>query len=236
MARKNPKEVKEPSAPMIIHDKQGEVIADYSSEMIDTIKATVAKDATNEELYYFLNVASMYNLNPFMKEIWFAKTEKGQPMIMTSRDGYRKLAMRDPRFVKCQSVAVYENDTFEVETVLGDVKNIVHKFSQKDRGKLMGAYAYLKTIDGEDLYSYMDFREYSQPRSVWKKYPSAMIRKTAENDVYKRFVNINGLQDFESMPKQYIDDVAEEEVENSEELETIDIQAVIDEEETPKED
>jgi len=224
MARMKPQ--KEETAPMVIHDEHGTVLANYSGEMIDTIKATVAKDATNEELYMFLNISSMYDLNPFMKEIWFAKTEKGQPMIMTSRDGYRKLAMRDKRFVKCHSATVHENDEFETEMNMGDIVSIKHKFSQKDRGQLVGAYAYLKTTDGEDLYVYVNFREYDRRNNIWKKYPSAMIRKVAENDVYKRFVNINGLNDFESMPNEFIDDVAEEEADNSEPLEVIDVDVV----------
>lgn len=210
MPRHN-KPQKEPSNPMVIHNENGEVLAEYSGQMIDSIKSTVAKNATDEELYMFLKIASMYQLNPFMKEIWFAKTDKGQLMIMTSRDGYRKLAMRDRNFVKCHSSAVYENDEFEIEMDMGDISAIKHKFTAKDRGALKGAYAYLKTKNGEDLFSYMDYREYDQRNSVWKKYPSAMIRKVAENDVYKRFVNINGLNDYESMPRTAYDDIFDEE-------------------------
>ncbi len=221
-------EKKEKTAPMVIRDDQGSVLANYSSEMIDTIKATVAQGATDEELYVYLQTALMYGLNPFTKEIWFAKTKKGQPMIMTSRDGYRKLAMRDKRFVKCQSMEVRENDEFSMEFEMGDLTNIHHKLSQNDRGKVVGAYAVLKTTTGEDLAIYVDYKEYSQPRDIWKKYSSAMIRKVAENDVYKRFVDMNGLNAIESMPSEFYDEVAEEETKNSEELEVIDIGVVTD--------
>lgn len=220
------KPTENPSHPMVIKDNQGEILANYDEEMIDAIKNTVAKDATDAELYVYLQTASMYGLNPFMKEIWFAKTKKGQPMIMASRDGYRKLAMRDERFVKCQSMEVRENDEFSLEYDMGDIVGVHHKLSHKDRGRILGAYAVLKTTTDEDLCSYVDFKEYSQPREIWKKYPSAMIRKVAENDVYKRFVDINGVNDVESMPSQYYDDVAEEELSNSDELETIDVAVV----------
>ena len=53
-----------------------------------------------------------------------------------------------------------------------------------------------------------------------------MIKKVAENSVYKQFVNINGVNDIESMPSQFHDDVAEEEISNSDELDTIDVNVV----------
>lgn len=228
MARRR-REEKTETAPMAVYDDKGNEVANYNSEMVDTIKATVAKNATDAELQVYLGIAAQYGLNPFMKEIWFAKTKDGEPMIMTSRDGFRKLAMREPTFRKCQSMAVYENDEFEMELVLGEVMNITHKFKQNDRGKLIGAYAVLKTTDHDNYVSYCDFREYDKKNNIWRKYPSAMIRKVAENDVYKRFVNINGLNDFESMPSKFRNEYVEEEMDYSEQFDAIDIQQVIDE-------
>lgn len=222
------KQNEEQTAPITVYDNNGDVLANYPSEMVDTIKATVAKGATNDELVMFLSIANQYHLNPFLKEIWFTKMGD-EVAIMTSRDGYRKLAMREPDFVKCQSMAVYENDDFEMELVLGEITNLTHKFKQNDRGAIKGAYAVLKTTNDRYV-SYVDFREYDKKNNIWRKYSSAMIRKVAENDVYKRFVNINGLNDYESMPKKFRDEYVEEEYDYSEEFEPIDIQGVIDDE------
>lgn len=227
MARKRKNEKEPTAAPIIIHDDQGGVLAEYPSDLVDTIKATVAKNATDEELYMFLSIANQYDLNPFMKEIWFTKMN-GEVAIMTGRDGYKKLAEREPTYRKCQSMAVYENDEFEMELIMGEVMNITHKFKQNDRGSIIGAYAVLKTTDRENYVSYVNFREYDKRNNIWKKYPSAMIRKVAENDVYKRFAKVNGVQDFESMPNGFRNELAEEEIDFSEEFEPIDIQKVID--------
>ena len=219
------------TSPIVVYDDKGNEVANYPPAMVDTIKATVAKGATDEELQMFLGIAAQYGLNPFLKEIWFTKMGKGEDAevaIMTSRDGFRKLAMREPTFRKCQSMAVYENDEFEMEMALGEVLNIVHKFKQNDRGKLIGAYAVLKTTNHDNYVSYCDFREYAKKNNIWRKYPSAMIRKVAENDVYKRFVNINGLNDYESRPNKFRNEYVEEEMDYSEEFEPIDIQQVID--------
>ena len=216
------------TVPITIPDKDGNPLAVYPKEMVDTIKATVAKGATNEELVMFLSIANQYGLNPFMKEIWFTKMGD-ESAIMTSRDGFKKLAERKPNFKKCQSVAVYENDEFEMEYDMGELTHITHKFKQNDRGAIKGAYAVLRTTDDDVLATYVPFREYDKKNNVWRKYSGAMIRKVAENDVYKRFADVNGLNDFESMPHKYYKDVQQEELDNSEEFEPIDIQGVIDE-------
>lgn len=206
------KRVKKSESEMIIYNEKGEQLANYPPELLDVIKSTVAKNSTDEELYTFLQVASMYGLNPFMKEIWFVKNKDDSVMIMTSRDGYLKIAKQDPKFHKCQSMAVYENDEFEVEMTMGEVTNISHKFKQSDRGKLIGAYAILKTTDHNNLICYASYREYAKNTPVWRSYPSAMIRKVAENDVLKRFANISGIQTVEDAPadvqkesKEFID-------------------------------
>ena len=197
------KKVKKATEELVIYNDHGEVLANYPPTLVDTIKSTVAKDSTDEELYMFLQIASMYGLNPFMKEIWFIKNKDGSVMILTSRDGYLKIAKQDPRFHKCQSMAVYENDEFEVEMDMGEVMNIHHKFKQSERGKLIGAYAILKTTDHNNLICYASYKEYAKNTPVWRTYPSAMIRKVAENDVLKRFADISGLSTIEDAPAEF---------------------------------
>jgi len=217
MARK---QRKEESAPIVIYDKSGKEVANYPPQMIDTIKQTVAKNATDEELYMYLNIAAMYGFNPFTKEIWFAKTKEGEPMIMTGVYGYQKLAKRDPDFVLCTAHEVRENDEFELEQDKGEIVGIKHKFKHTDRGKIVGAYAYLKTKSGNDLCSYVEFREYDRKNRIWRNNPSAMIKKVAKSEVYKSFCDTNGLTDYESMredmspPKEDITvpDITEDEV------------------------
>lgn len=185
---------------LILYGTDGEVTATYTAEYMNTIKNTVAKGASLEELQLFMTTASMYGLNPFLKEIWFVKNKDGSTMVMTSRDGYLKIAKQNPDFKKCQSMAVYEEDDFEIEMNMGEILNIHHKFKQNERGKLKGAYAILKTHSNDNLVCYCDFKEYNKNNNVWRKYPTAMIRKCAENDVLKRFADINGLQSFEDAP------------------------------------
>lgn len=170
--------------------------------MIQTIKNTVCKGATDAELKLFLNTAAASGLNPFQKEIWFVKVKTGDNMIMTSRDGYLKIAQQNPNFLKVQSMGVHENDKFETTMVNGEIKEVKHTFGS-DRGKLVGAYAFLKSRDGkQDLYNFSELKPYYKGNNVWKHYTEAMIRKVAEVDVLKRFGGISGLVTYEEMGYQ----------------------------------
>src|SRR5258706_835187 len=69
---------------------------DYSNrEVIDTIKQTVAKGATDAQLAQFLQVCKATGLNPFLREVWCIPATN---TIMTSRDGYLRVANDNPNF------------------------------------------------------------------------------------------------------------------------------------------
>lgn len=193
----------------------------FNDTDIATIKATVAKDATTSELNMFLNVSSTYGLNPFSKEIWFIKIE-GQPNIMTSRDGYLKIAHNSGQFESLSGGVVYENDTFEMGMIDGK-QNLTHKFSHKDRGNIIGAWACVKRKDCNSLfYSYVPLSDYYKDNKIWKKYTYAMILKVAETFVLKRAFGISGLITKEEMPDVYdIDHTVVEDSPTKEQLDEI---------------
>lgn len=216
--------VKEEVKGIVLHDNQGNVTANYTGEMIETIKNTVAKGATDAELLMFLTVANKYGLDPFLQEVYFAKMgrdEDAKATIMTGRDGYAKIAKRNPDFKKCQSMEVRENDEFQMDWDFGDLVGIKHTFSHKDRGKPVGAYAVLKTKSGDSLATYVTIKEYDTGKNAWSKYKSAMIKKVAENEVYKKFADINGIDAMENMPSEFTEGV--EELEAGEPVDYIEI-------------
>lgn len=192
---------------------------DYSKEQVQLIKNTVAKGATDDELKMFISIAKKYDLDPLIKEIWFIKRAKkhqdktgkwdykrlpngeidysgAETSIMTSRDGYLKIAQRNPDFDGVIGFPVREGDIFEI-----DAQNyqVTHKFGAK-RGKIMGAWARVDHKRRRPVIVYVDFQEYySANSSVWKQYPSAMIQKVAEVLALKRQFGISGLVTKEEM-------------------------------------
>jgi phage recombination protein Bet len=206
-------------------------------EQIELIKNTVAKGATNDELAMFLTIANKYQLDPFLKEIWFIKRAKkvqdnngqwnykrlpsgeidysgAETTIYSSRDGYLKIAQRDPNFDGIASCTVYEKDDFQISPVQGEIK---HTFAKGNRGAIIGAYAVVLHKNRKPCVVYVPFLEYNDAKSTtWQKYPSAMIIKVAEVFALKRQFAITGLlaveekelePEFKKLEKECIEDV-----------------------------
>lgn len=175
------------AAPARSNGQHAVSIPGYTREQIETIKNTVAKGATDSELQMFMHVAQTYGLDPFLKEIFYSDK---MHTIITSRDGYLKAAQRDPEFEGIQSMAVCENDDFEIDVVAGTVK---HAFGKGSRGKVIGAWAICSRKDRKPVISYASYDEYNQNNAIWSKYKSAMCCKVAEVFALKRQFGISGL-------------------------------------------
>ncbi|SCM82385.1 Recombinational DNA repair protein RecT [uncultured Sporomusa sp.] len=191
---------------------------------VELVKKTVAKGATDDELQMFLHLANKYNLDPFAKEIWFIKrvkkvqgkdgkwdyprlangdvdySEADAPVIMTSRDGYLKIAQNSPEYEGLIGFPVREGDTFDIDA---EKYTVTHKFGTK-RGKIIGAWAKCDRAGFKPQIAFVDFEEYNDDKSTtWKKYPSAMIQKVAETFVLKRQFSVSGLVSQEEMNSAY---------------------------------
>ena len=204
----------------------GTSLLQFSPEKVEVIRRTVAKGATNDELEMFMHLAQRYQLDPFSKEIWFIKRpkksqdkngnwdykrlENGEidytgvdPIIMTSRDGYVKVAQSDPEYEELNSFEIRQKDKFSFNPM---TKEIQHEIGS-DRGNITGAWAICRRKGREPAIALVDFNEYKNAagsnNQVWKNYPSAMIKKVAEVLVLKRQFNISGLVTEEEMPKQF---------------------------------
>lgn len=169
-------------------EKQQAQIIQWSRDEVATIRDTVAKSATDSELKMFLHLSQTYGLDPFVKEIWFIKAG-GQPVIMTSRDGYLKIAIRDKSYDGLVSDVVYEGDSFQ-KTPDG----VTHSYGQGKRGAIIGAYALVyRNGIRFPAYVFAPFRDYNKGNNIWRQYPHAMILKVAESMALKRAFSLSGL-------------------------------------------
>ena len=153
----------------IVRHEPGDAAVDkYSQqEMVDTLKQTVCKGATDAQFRMFIEVCRTTGLNPFLREIWFVP----QVGIMAGRDGYLAVANKHAQF-----------DGMETR-VERDAKNVPIKATctvwRKDRAHPIICEAY--------------YSEYKKASGVWSQYPSAMISKVAEVLALKRSFAINGV-------------------------------------------
>lgn len=166
----------------------------WSDEQIEVMKKTVAEKATPAEFAYFLNVAKYSGLNPFLREIYFMKTDKGQTAIITGRDGYLTIAKRDPRYMGVQSMEVCESDEFEMGFMDGRMDVTKHTITNfQSRGEIIGAWARGRMHGQDPVTVFVTIKEYDKGGNIWQRYKSAMIRKVAESIVLKRIAGISGL-------------------------------------------
>lgn len=170
----------------------------WTREEIDTIKRTVAKGATDDELRMFLHLASSYGLDPFARDVWFIKDKSGNPIIMTSRDGYIKIANSHAAYDGIEADVVYQGDKFR------KIKDgVEHIYETKNRGNPVGAYAMVYRKDrSRPIYVYAPMSNYYRNSPVWRQYPHAMILKVAEAQALKRAFSISGLVTREELDEE----------------------------------
>lgn len=168
----------------------------FSDEERKAIMATVAKGCSPAEFTMLMRISLAYGLDPFLKEIWAIKRNEREPaMIMTSRDGYLKVAQRDPEFDGLKGATVCENDEFSFDPV---TPAVTHRIGHP-RGKIVGAWAMACHKRRQPVAMFVEFSEYKGSSPIWQKYPSAMILKVAEVLVLKRQVGISGLVTYEEV-------------------------------------
>jgi phage recombination protein Bet len=166
----------------------------FTERQLEVMKNTVAKGASRDEFEMFVYLATKYKLDPFLKEIFYIPGN--MKTILTSRDGYLKIAQNHKDFEGIRSMAVRANDDFEVD-LANDTIN--HKFGKGERGPVIGAWAIVYRKNRRPVIAYADLSEYLGSTGPWRKYTSAMICKCAEAFALKRQFSISGLVTMEEM-------------------------------------
>lgn len=179
-----------------------EVINYDDKKTIETLKATVALGATDEEFRMFAEICKATGLNPFKKEIWFIKTKgytkndgtqvPGKVQIMTGIMGYLSIANSHPQFdgMECE----IERDKE------GKPLRAIAKVWRKDRkfpsvGEAMWSEYYQKGQEYKGQYK----------PSVWDQKPSIMISKVAKSIALREAFSqqLSGTYTEDEMPIEY---------------------------------
>lgn len=158
------------------------------------IRKMVAQGATDDEFKSFMYLCQSYNLDPLKKEIYFIKYG-GRSSIITSRDGYLKIANLNVHFNGIESEVVYQGDvlTKRDDGSLHIAYGPEHLAFEKS--KLTGAFCNVFRKDREKATSiFVSIKDYyKKDAPIWQQYTNAMILKVAEAMALKRAFAISGL-------------------------------------------
>lgn len=166
-------------------------IVKYTAEQSELIRQTVAKGATNAELQMFLEFCKSTNLNPFKKEIWFIKSEKGGVQMMTGINGFLAIANNHPQFDGME-VSLEEKD--------GKLISATAKVYRKDRQHPSVATVYLQEY----------FKPSKYGNGMWEKMPRMMLQKVAKSVALREAFpqELGGMYTEDEMPAEYSVDTA----------------------------
>jgi phage recombination protein Bet len=165
-----------------------------ATQDLEHIKKMVAQAATDDEFKAFMYLCNAYNLDPLKKEIYFIKYS-GRSTVITSRDGYLKIANLNENFNGIESELVYQGD---VLTKRDDGSLLITYGAEHllfDKSKLTGAFCNVFRKDrAKSTTVFVSIKEYyKKDAPIWQQYTNAMILKVAEAMALKRAFAISGL-------------------------------------------
>jgi phage recombination protein Bet len=142
------------------------------AKLHSTLKNTVFKGATDDELLALVVTANTYELNPILKELYAFPKKGGGITPMVGVDGWIKIANRQPNF-----------DGMDVE-VYGDGKTPTHATGTiylKDRSHPVKITEY--------------FEECKRNTDPWNQMPRRMIRNKAIIQAIRLAFGVSGIHD-----------------------------------------
>lgn len=177
----------------------------YSAEMIALVgKSIMPKGYTQPELYYVLELAATYKLDPLTKEIWAVRMSDNlsEPVIvMVGVEGLKKIASRDPAYRGFRASEVYGDDDCEFSNDVrqladGSFTHVTHSYKMAaDRGGLLGAYCEVYRDGWPPAFFWAPMEDYlrSGGKTPWNKQKTAMIRKCAIANALRQCYQVSAL-------------------------------------------
>ncbi len=158
---------------------------------IQTVKNTIAKGATDNELRLFLETARRTGLDPMARQIFCVKRYAGGKEVMsvqTSIDGFRLIADRTKQYVPSREPTYTFDKDGNIESATAYVKKLV-----------AGTWHEIPATAFYD--EYVQTTKDGKPNSMWRKMPRLMLAKCAESLALRKAfpAQLSGLYTSEEM-------------------------------------
>lgn len=189
------------------------IIETVDEKTLGLIASQIAQGCNRGEIGHFLELCAHYDLDPFAKEAWCAKSKTGKLLIMVGRDGLRKIAHRQD--LRVDGDVVRAEDFYEVEFIdaadyarpgeweangSAPFHRVSHKHNGmgKQRGDIVGAWCRVKDPAGRERgWFEAPIEEYkpsgASDYSPWSKQVGVMILAAAERQALRQATPLGGL-------------------------------------------
>lgn len=166
-------------------------LVQYSSEMLDLIRKTVAQDCTPIEFDFFIAQCKRTGLDPISRQIYAIKIN-GKVVTQTSIDGFRLIAARSNDYEGQTQVFWCGKDGHWRDVWISNDPPVAAK---------IGIY---RTKFREPLFAVAHFHEYARNTPIWKEKPALMLAKVCESlALRKAFPNdLSGLYTPDELPAE----------------------------------
>lgn len=156
--------------------------AEMTKEQLALIKATIAKNATDDELKLFLYQAKRLQLDPLSKQIYFVKYGNNPGSVIIAIDGFRLVAHRTGKLSGIKRGAMFN-----------------------DQGVLIGGWAEVYRNDWtHPAREEVPLSEYFKTgNKTWEQMPETMIKKVAEAAALRMAFpsDLSGVYESSEMPE-----------------------------------
>ena len=152
--------------PTALAERPGHTPTSYTTEQIQLLARTIAKDCSPDELALFIGQCKRTGLDPFARQLYAIKMD-GRLTIQTSIDGFRLVAERSRQYAG-QLGPLWCGDD-------GDWKDV-----WLTGAPVAAKVAVLRHDFTEPCWAVARFESYGRSTPIWKKMPDLMLAKCAE--------------------------------------------------------
>lgn len=165
-----------------IRPETGQQLATNSVQNLtpQVVKDLICKDATNEEIDYFIHYCRTTNLDPILKQIHLVKYGKQSAFIVVDVYEYIRPATESPNYNGYKAGLILEID--------GEIVEREGEFVQLKKGEIiLGAWCQCYRKDAEYLPKVtLAFELWTKNQATWNDNPAHMIYKTAIKHGFKQ--------------------------------------------------
>jgi len=144
-------------------------VEDQNTMSMEDVKKYFCPEASEKELYMFLNICKSFQLNPFKREVYLVKYGKAPATILVGYETYLKRAERSGKYNGMKAWTTGEAKDF---TLKGHVE-----VYRKDWEKPLS-----HEVDYDE---YVAMNSEGKPTRFWAQKPKTMIKKVAISQAFR---------------------------------------------------